>query len=529
MTSIFENDIEQRTSALIQEQETRRQVEEVDRLQRAKRTAILHKRGGFAAAKLQGVINQNLALLSPNQESTQGRNVRARARNLYNNNPIGRRYVTLLHDNVIGPDGFRLQSLVANIKGMTNTKVARKVEQAWEDFSSLGNCEVTGTFSLRDVLTQVLTGIAVDGEILVRTILGRGKYGFQIQLLDADRLYSPGSTYMMLPNGNRLVQGVEVDEFNAPVRYHLYSGYQQEGEAKVITVPASEIIHLFVPLRAGFNRGISAFAPVIEPMEMHEGYRKAELVAARMGACKSLVYETKAESDEPFAGDYEPSPLEAGMAEFLPPGVSAKVLDPTHPSGNYAAFTGSIQKEIAAGLGVSMNTLFGDYENASYSSMRAAFSSERSQFRMFQAFLIERFLDRLFGTFIDLAPLAGVLSLTPIRGSYENYKQHEFKPKGFDYFDPSKEMAAWVNGYENNLVSLTEICAVRGLSITEFLQTKQIEQELMKQYGVDCSPAPKSGQVSSGMTVPAGTEEANADESESELQSPDGDANTKDK
>lgn len=447
----------------------------------------------FSASALHGVIRNNLALLSPSQESVQNRNVKARARHLYNNNPVARRYVTLVQDNVVGKDGFRLQSLVSNAKGLTNTRLTRQIENAWEDFCKAGNFEASGLLSHRDVMNQILTGVLVDGEILVRLVLGRGKYGLQVQLIDSDHLYSPGNAFSILPNGNRIVQGVEVDEFSKPIRYHLYDGHPQEGRTKVVEVPAEEILHLYIPHRAGYVRGVSAFAPVIESLEMLEGYRMAELVAARMGATKGIVYET--ESEDAFA-DQEtctPRPIEPGSVQVLPPNLKMKVFDPTHPNGNFAPFTDAILKEIAAGLGVSAISLFGSYDQTSYSSMRGAFSNERSQFRMLQSFMIERFLDHVFVRWMEVNCMTSRLGLKPVGGSYEVYAEHEFKPKGFDYFNPQQEMAALVAGYESNLFSLTEILAMRGQSLEDYLLLKKQEADLFVQYGVDCSPVTDKG------------------------------------
>src|SRR5690606_41539034 len=56
-----------------------------------------------------------------------------------------------------------------------------------------------------------------------------------------------------------------------------------------IRVPASETIHLFTPLRPGQTRGVSWFAPILFDIRMEQGYREAEVVAARMQAAKGGV------------------------------------------------------------------------------------------------------------------------------------------------------------------------------------------------------------------------------------------------
>src|SRR6185312_11080590 len=120
-----------------------------------------------------------------------------------------------------------------------------------------------------------------------------------------------------------------------------------------IRVPASEIIHCFLPLRVGQTRGIPWMAPAMFEMNMLLGYKDAEVTNARLSASKMGFFTSQLGTEEtgdpaivqtgqqsnlmPGTGAQQMS-AEPGSFENLPAGVDFKPWDPQHPQGNYAAF-----------------------------------------------------------------------------------------------------------------------------------------------------------------------------------------------
>ena len=169
--------------------------------------------------------------------------------------------------------------------------------------------------------------------------------------------------------GNKIKMGVEVDKYDKPVAYHLYKDHPYDrnylAENQHIIVPASEIIHAYLPSRAEQTRGVSLVATSMANVKMLNGYLEAEIVAARVGASK-MGFFTSPDGDG-YVGDgefedtFNPSMnAQAGVFEQLPAGMDFKEFSPTHPTSAFDSFTTSVLRSIASGLNISYHSLSND-------------------------------------------------------------------------------------------------------------------------------------------------------------------------
>jgi lambda family phage portal protein len=417
---------------------------------------------------------------------------------LYCNSPVVNNFVALLQQNVIGHKGFTFKSKVLNSKNNINQKVCNQIETAWNDFCKAGNFDVSGQFGLVDALDLMTQSLAVDGEILLKKVYGEGKYGLQLQILHSEQLmYTPLTAY------SDYVMGVKTNKYKKPISYLISPGDPREGLTKYEEEPAKSIIHAFIPYQVGALRGIPMSASAMTTIKMLDEYRKAEVVAARIEASKFVVYtQTQPDDLDPevvmegtLPATTKQNTITPGMSEVLPPGVDAKYLDPKHPNQAFDSFSRSLKKEIAAGLGLSYNSLYSDFENTSFSSMRAAFISERAFYRKIQALIIEKVLVPIFESFIDAAVLSGKLKLEAVLGSYDYYKDCEFTGKAYEFSNPVAEAEAQKIVVDNRLMSRTQICAERGISYESLLQDIKHEQELEKTLGINFEVIPKASML----------------------------------
>lgn len=430
---------------------------------------------------------------SPSQEMFNDLKVlKTRSRDLYCNSPVVNNFVALLQQNVVGHKGFTLKSKVMNSKNTLNTKICKQIEDAWADFCKAGNFEVTGQLGLTDALDLMVQSLGVDGEILAKKVWGRGKYGLQIQLLHSEQLIiSRHETFEM---------GIRRDEFGAPVEYCLTNQHPGEGFTKYIYEPANKILHAYIPYQIGAPRGVPMVSASMQTIKQLEDYRKAEIVSAKIEACKFVVYQQKQIDDlDPEIAMETTLPASTrnnvvtpGMAEVLPPGVEAKYLDPTHPNTAFDSFTKSLKKEISAGMGLSYNSLYSDFEATSFSSMRAAFISERAFYRKLQALIIDKVLGPIFEAFIDSSVLSGKLKLPPVMDSYDYYKSYEFIGKAYEFSNPLQEAEAQKLLVDNRLMSRTQIAAERGTTYEAILDDIKTEQELENNKGIHFELVPKT-------------------------------------
>ena len=429
--------------------------------------------------------------------------LRNRSRDLERNNEYFRRYLQLLRTNVVGENGFRLQVRARDLNRNIDVLGNQLIEDAWAEFSRFGNPTVDGKMSLIDVQNHLISGLARDGEVFFRIVKGKFlRFGIALQVLEPDLIDEEMNERYR--NGNDVRMGVELNEYKRPVAYHILLNHPGDYDyttlasgTKRVRVPASEIMHIFRPERAGQTRGVPWSSAAISALKMLHGYREAELIAARTAASK-MGFFTSPAGDGFMADDYEGeggtgSPIynaEPGTFHQLPAGVEFQAFDPSHPTSAYADFEKSILRGIAGGLGVSYTSLANDLEGTSYSSFRQGALEERDFYRTLQKFMVEHFLDPLYRVWLDHIIQFGYTSITG-SGKYEKFsREFVFRPRGFQWVDPLKEMNAAVVGLQNGILSHSDIAATYGRDAEETFAAIEQDKELAKQYGLSMAYEP---------------------------------------
>ncbi len=410
--------------------------------------------------------------------------LRNRSRDLERNNEYFRRYLQLLRTNVVGENGFRLQVKATNPDGSPDSAGSKIVESAWSEFSRMGGPTVSGKMSLIDLENHVISGVARDGEVFLRIVRNRIlRHGIAVQIIEPDRVDEEMNERYR--NGNDVRMGIELDEFRRPVAYHVLLNHPGDYDyttlakgTKRVRIPAAEIMHIYRQERADQTRGAPWSSAAIAALKMLHGYREAELVAARTAASK-MGFFTSPAGDGFTADAYEDqtTPImsaDPGSFHQLPAGVEFSAFDPTHPTSAFSDFEKSILRGIAGGLGVSYTSLANDLEGTSYSSIRQGALEERDFYRTLHRFMVDHFLDPLYRVWLDhvtnfaLIPISGA-------GKYEKFsRSFMFRPRGFSWVDPLKEMNAAVVGLQNGILSHSDIAANYGRDADEtFEQIKR--------------------------------------------------------
>lgn len=429
--------------------------------------------------------------------------LRNRSRDLERNNEYFRRYLQLLRTNVVGNNGFRLQVKAVNVDGSPDVVGSQIIENAWKEFGRLGGPTVDGKMSLIDLENHVISAMARDGEVFLRIVRNRTfRHNVAVQIIEPDRIDEEMNERYI--NGNDVRMGVELDEYRRPVAYHVLMNHPGDYDyttlakgTKRARVPASEIMHIFRQERAGQTRGVPWSTAAITALKMLHGYREAELVAARTAASK-MGFFTSPAGDDFMADGYEGeggtgAPIydaEAGTFHQLPAGVDFVPFDPSHPTSAFADFEKSVLRGIAGGLGVSYTSLANDLEGTSYSSIRQGALEERDFYKTLHTFMIDHFLDPLYRVWLDTVVDQ---ALTPITGmgKYEKFSANfTFRPRGFQWVDPLKEINAAVVGLNNGILSHSDIAANYGRDADETFAQIQRDKESAAQYGLDMAYEP---------------------------------------
>lgn len=454
------------------------------------------RRRNFDAAKV-GRLTASMASVSYSSDSEIFRALkllRARSRELANNNDYIKKFLQLCKTNVVGPNGIQLQNRATKANGDLDRKVNLAIELAWQDWGKIGNCDVTGKLSWKAFQRLFIETVARDGEVLVRKVKNYdNKYRFALQILEADHLDE--NLNKDLGNGRMIRMGVEFDEWRRPVAYHLFKRqpFDYMPMAPVLgdiyeRVPASEIIHAFDVFRPLQTRGIPWAHAAMLKLNMLGGYEEAELIAARLGASKGGFFERNEEGQTYTGEETDPegeyvTDAEPGVFNILPHGSKFVPYDPQHPSGNFGPFVKAALRGISSGLGVAYNGLANDLEGVNFSSIRSGTLEERDQWKTIQDWMIEQLPDQIFGEWLKMAMLSGELML-PF-DKYEQYNAPKWQGRRWDWVDPLKDIKA--SGEEIKMLakSIRQHIMEQGNDPDEVFADIAKEQEDLKALGLD--------------------------------------------
>jgi lambda family phage portal protein len=471
----------------------------LDRMLKAAGLPMRASSSGYPAYQGAGLTRLNSdwigSLLSSDQEiRTSQKRLRARCRQLYNNNDYAQRFVSVIQQNVVGANGIHLEAQVASESDDLATETNEEIERVWEDWCRLGNCTVDGEMSFLDVLNLAVSTLVVEGECFLRKVRGfsGNKFNFALQFIDPDQIdVQHNSARQVGPDGkvqqNEIRMGVEVDQWNRRVAYWLYEGHPSEGKMRRVRIPASEMVHVFLFRRSGQTRGVPWMHTAMTRLNMLGGYEEAELVAARLGACKMGFIQTEHPDDyagpiNANTGAIEPV-MEPGTLEKIPAGMTVNAINWDHPNAGFGEFVKVMLRGASVGLGISYHSFTGDLADVNYSSIRQGVLDERDRFRTLQTFAIDHLCQPIFESFLPVAVAAGEAKLPPA-GLEEYLQAIRWQPRGFTWVDPLKDIEAAITARGAGLETLAEICARQGKDWREVIDQIAVEDKYAKDKGV---------------------------------------------
>lgn len=437
------------------------------------------------------------------------RKMRARSRQLAADNDYAIRFLAMVRANVIGPAGVRLQAKAVRPDGTPDQQDNRAIEATWAQWGEVGSCTVCGRLSWLDVQRLAAETIARDGEILVRLVEPwPNRFGFALQVLEGDHLDEAHNE--ALSDGGRIVMGVEEDKWGRPRAYHVLtqhpgaSLYTDRVRRERERIPASDVVHAFLPQRPGQSRGAPWMHSSIRRLSMLGGYEEAEVVAARTSSSKMGFY-TSPDGDL-FPGDDSDggrdldgeltTSAEAGTFEQLPAGVDFKPWDPQHPTSAFDAFVKAILRGAASGLNVSYHTLANDLEGVNFSSIRSGVLEEREQWRTLQRWLVDHLHMPVYRRWLRAALMRGAVvneaGVALPLSRIEKFSAVRWSPRGWSWVDPLRDQQANAEVVASGFSTASEVVAAAGRDLEEVYEQLATERQLAAQYGI--APAYLNGQ-----------------------------------
>lgn len=421
--------------------------------------------------------------------------LRARSRQLINDNAYCGGYVNTLLDNVLGERGIVVKPRVLGADGKPWKEVNETLAEHFERWSADGECSVDGHGAFIDCQELMLRTGASDGEILVRHIVGRpeDRYAYRIQLIDPDLL---DHEWHKPPNadGSQIRLGVETDRYGKRLYYHMFRRHPYDGVAidrTRVPVPARDIIHSFSALRAGQVRGVPPLTPTILTLKLNDEYIIAVLMAARIGASGGGgFFETDpdiytAPVNAPDGTGVNKSirmDLEPGVSRQLPPGITWKANNPAFPQDTLGDFERFMLQSAARSVGLSYATFTGDLSEANYASGRRGSLSERETFRRWQRQLGTSVIGRIYSMWVRFASMSRAMQLPAI--PLDQLSRFTLELRGWRWDDPVKDVKASELEIANRLTSRTRVCSEIGRTFSEILDEIEEEEREMKRRGI---------------------------------------------
>jgi lambda family phage portal protein len=438
--------------------------------------------------------------------STSLRILRQRSRSLMRDAPYAKRAKVIVVNNVVGA-GIGMQGQVKTLNSKLDKRVNDDIEAAWEEWTINSRCHTGGILHFADIERMAMGQIFETGEIFVRKHyrkFGDSSIPFGLEIIEPERVIDEFMPSALTP-GATVRFGVESDEFRRPIAYWIrklhpgeirYSAQETDG---IERIPADQISHLKITERWPQTRGEPWLHAVIRKLNDVDGYSEAEIIGARAAACYMATIET----EQDFGDATQEAPntreitLEPGIVERLNPREKLNFINPNRPNSQIDPFMRLMLREIAAGTGVSYESLSRDYSQSNYSSSRLALLDDRDLWRVLQLWFIRNFRIPLHREWLQQAVLARALSSISTENyalDAPKYSAVRFKPRGWTWIDPEGEIAAAKDAIKAGFTTNTEVVALTGggRDIEDILDERRNELDLMREKGLIFDTDPQS-------------------------------------
>lgn len=450
----------------------------------------------FQAARIDRLSADWMATeASINQELRSDLNLlRSLGRDLAQNNDYAVKFVGMCKDNIIGPDGVRLQVRIEDRPGVIDRVASAAVEAAWKEWSSA--CDITGQQSLPELCKTLVGGLPSDGEFLVRTVLGAdsgNKFGIALQVIDVDRIdtkYNTGPT----TTTNAVIMGVEVDAYRRPVAVHIFAAHPNDGvtsSRQRIRLPINEVLHRFKIERAEQVRGVPWMSAGMLSLHHLGNFKLSALLAAEHGA-NHYGFFTTPDGQSPIGALDESGQAittsQPGTYDTLPTGVGFVPHESKYPNEVFGPFVKTTLQRIASGWRVAYHSLANDLEGVSYSSIRSGALEERDRWSGDQEWFISVFLEPIYQAWLQTALIMGAITMpngTALpAGKIKKFARHEWQARRWEWVDPKGDMEAKILAVKAGLMAPQDLANAMGYDFDDTLTSIAAAQALAKQLGV---------------------------------------------
>lgn len=349
------------------------------------------------------------------------RTLRARSRDLANNNPWAKRACEVIANHTSGT-------------GIRPSLPKGRVAKLWKEWAEDNTCDFDGHFDFYGLQWHVMHTVAKSGEALV--IRKYTSNGIRLQVLEGDYLDQGKNFNAMVPNEGYTIDGINFDKDGQRTGYWIYKTNPMLYKGVSVLVDAKDVIHVYDTLRPGQVRGVPFGVSAMIRLRDFDEYEDAQLVRQKIAACyTAFVYDsadasTVASSNE----DTLPDKLMPGTIERLPAGKDIKFAAPPAAEG-YQSYSRNILMAVAAAYGITYESLTNDLSNVNFSSGRMGWIEMQKNVQRWQRdIIVNKFCRGVWKWFGEYSKLMGAGEI----------KTATWTPPRREMIDPSKEIGAAV-------------------------------------------------------------------------------------
>lgn len=440
-------------------------------------------------------------------------------------------------DNVVGHQ-FRLN---ARPNWRLLSRIDPRLDEAWaEEFAEVAeerftdwaeddtNCWVDAqrVLPFTQMVRLVASQLFEAGEFLATAEwLGRGPYRTAIQSIDPDRLCNPSG----VTDGPSLRRGVVLGPRGEPVAYHIRVSHPDDtltwmtDQYRTKTIPRFrpwgrvQVMHLFDRERPDQNRGVSRVVAALRGMETTRQYSDLVLQNMAVNAMYAATLESDLDRDSamnligvenpdgtreevPFYdwmmdqlavyADNSTLRLDGAKIPYLPIGTKLKLNAARNNGGIGENFERSLNRRLAAAIGVSYERFVRDWSETNYSSARASGLEDWKFFLACRRFGPTRFASMVYRLFLEemwYRREVPIPSGAPDFWEYPSaYAASTWRGAGRGQIDPVKETASAVLRMDNDLSTLErESAEISGEDWREIQDQRARERRRAAALGID--------------------------------------------
>ena len=411
---------------------------------------------------------------------------------------------------------------------------ARKVRTEFDLWAESKDCDIYRKNNLYDMQSIAYQGYLTDGDSFAvfrrKPTTPDMPYTLRLQLIEGNRVSNPltDSTYVtgdptgveaLNPdNGNRILNGVEIDTDGAIVAYWVSNQVPGEPITSMLTTWARveaygkrtsipNVLQISNDTRPEQYRGVPYLAPVIETLKQVYRYTNAELTSAiiksyfalffteavtNSGSLNDMLADNGVDDPTEPVVDVSEYNLGPGTLNALPKGVDVKSVDASNAQSTFEVFSTQLIKQVGAALNQPYEVLMKNF-NSSYSASRAAMLQAWEEYKLRRKWFARDFCQPIYEVWLMEAVANGRIEAPGffndplIRKAWCNADW--FGPT-MSILDPVKDMNGSTLRVQNGVSTRErEAAEMTGTDLEENIAQLAFEKQLMEKYGMGLADA----------------------------------------